>query len=186
MTAVALVGVAILAAQAARAAPRVSNATGGQVTKPVAQATVSTSASTSAGHTTTNANALPANSGSGMRVVYSLGGQRVWLVGADGNTIERTFPVVSGTVAAPTGSYSVTRKEPGGNGSDGTAVQYVVIWGQKTVSGQSTTFGFDAVSNVTGLPPKPTSRTGGVRMAQLDAQALFSFVSVGTNVTVVS
>jgi hypothetical protein len=185
MTVISLMGVAILAAQAARAAPKVSNATGGQ-TKPVAQSTVTTSATTVAGGTKATANALPANSGSGMRVVYALGQQRIWLVGTDGNTVERTFAVVPGTVAAPTGSYSVTRKEPGANGSDGTAVQYVVLWGQKVVSGENTTFGFDAVSNVTGLPPKPTARTGGVRMAQLDAQALFSFVSVGTNVTVVN
>jgi lipoprotein-anchoring transpeptidase ErfK/SrfK len=186
MTAVALLGVVVLAAQAARAAPKVSDATGKAGSKSAAQPTASTTASPAAGGSGGNANALPANSGSGTRVVYSVNGQRIWLVGGGGSTVERTFQVVPGTVAAPTGSYSVTRKEPGATGSDGTPVQYVVLFGQRVVDGQSTTFGFDAVANVTGLPPKPTSRTGGVRMAQLDAQALFNFVSVGSNITVVN
>jgi lipoprotein-anchoring transpeptidase ErfK/SrfK len=185
MTVVALFGVAVLAAQAARAAPKVAD-TARAGSKSAAQTTVSTTVSPAAGGSAANANALPANSGSGNRVVYSENGQRVWLVGADGSSVERTFQVVPGTIAAPTGTYSVTRKEPGATGSDGTPVQYVVLFGQRVVSGTSTTFGFDAVANVTGLPPKPTSRTGGVRMAQLDAQALFNFVSVGSNVTVVN
>ena len=185
MTVVALFGVAVLAAQAARAAPKVSD-TAGKSSKSAAQTTATTTASPAAGGSAANPNALPANSGSGDRVVYSESGQRIWLVGGGGGTVERTFAVVPGTVAAPTGSYSVTRKEPGSTGSDGTQVQYVVLFGQRVVSGENTTFGFDAVANVTGLPPKPTSRTGGVRMAQLDAQALFNFVSVGSNVTVVN
>ena len=185
MTMVALFGVAVLAAQAARAAPKVAeSAKGGS--KSAGQTTVSATASPATGGSAPNQNALPANSGSGSRVVYSEGGQRIWLVGGSGSTVERTFQVVPGTIAAPTGTYSVTRKEPGATGSDGTPVQYVVLFGQRTVSGEATTFGFDAVANITGLPPKPTSRTGGVRMAQLDAQALFNFVSVGSNVTVVN
>jgi hypothetical protein len=186
MTVVALFGVAVLAAQAARAAPRVSDAASKAGSKSAAQTSPITSTSPAAGGSAVNPNALPANSGSGNRVVYSENGQRIWLVGGGGATVERTFQVVPGTVAAPTGTYSVTRKEPGATGSDGTPVQYVVLFGQRVVSGESTTFGFDAVADVTGLPPKPTSRTGGVRMAQLDAQALFNFVSVGSNITVVN
>ena len=181
MTVVALLGVAVLAAQAARAAPKVADPAAKAGARSAVQPTASTSASPPA-----NPNALPANSGSGSRIVYAVGAQRVWIVGADGNAVERTFQVVPGTVAPPAGGYSVTRKEPGATGSDNLPVQYVVLFGQRVVDGTSTTFGFDAVANQTGLPAKPTSRTGGVRMAQLDAQALFSFASVGTNVTVIN
>jgi lipoprotein-anchoring transpeptidase ErfK/SrfK len=38
---------------------------------------------------------------------------------------------------------------------------------------------------VTGLPPAATSRTGGIRMAQTDAQALWAFTNFGTAVVVV-
>jgi lipoprotein-anchoring transpeptidase ErfK/SrfK len=47
-------------------------------------------------------------------------------------------------------------------------------------------YGFDAEQGITGLPPAPTGKTGGVRMAQVDAQVLYSFASVGTAVVVVS
>lgn len=186
MTAVALMGVGLLAAQAARAAPKVIDAAGKTGAKTGAQPTASTTASPPAGGAPANPNALPANSGTGSRVVYAVGAQRVWLVGSNGTTVERTFQVVPGTVAPPAGNYSVTRKEPGATGSDNLPIQYVVLFGQRVVDGASTTFGFDAVANQTGLPAKPTSRTGGVRMAQLDAQALFGFAAVGTDVTVVN
>ena len=186
MTAAALMGVAVLAAQAAHAAPKVSDAAAKAGAKSAGQPTVSTSATAPAGGAQANPNALPANSGSGSRIVYGVGAQRVWLVGTDGSTVERTFQVVPGTVAPPAGGYSVTRKEPGATGSDNLPIQYVVLFGQRVVDGSSATFGFDAVANQTGLPAKPTSRTGGVRMAQLDAQALFDFASLGTNVTVVN
>jgi hypothetical protein len=186
MTAAALLGVAVLAAQAAHAAPKVADSTAKAGGKGGAQPTVSTSASPVAGGTAANANALPANSGSGGRIVYGVGAQRIWLVGSDGTTVERTFQVVPGTVPPPAGGYSVTAKEPGATGSDNLPIQYVVLFGQRVVDGASTTFGFDAVANQTGLPAKPTSRTGGVRMTQLDAQALFNFASLGINVTVVN
>lgn len=186
MTAAALMGVGLLAAAAAHAAPKVTDTAGKAGTKTTAQPTASTTASPPAGGAAANPNALPANSGSGSRIVYSVGSQRIWLVGTDGATVERTFQVVPGTVAPPADSYSVTTKEPGATGSDNLPIQYVVLFGQRTVGGVATTFGFDAVANQTGLPAKPTARTGGVRMAQLDAQALFGFASVGTKVIVVS
>lgn len=186
MTAAALMGVGLLAAAAARAAPKVADTAAKAGAKTTVRPTASTSANPVAGSAAANPNALPANSGSGARIVYGLGAQRVWLVGADGSTVERTFQVVPGTVAPPVDTYSVTTKEPGSTGSDNVQIQYVVLFGQRTVGGVGTTFGFDAVANQTGLPAKPTARTGGVRMAQLDAQALFGFASAGTKVVVVN
>jgi hypothetical protein len=57
-------------------------------------------------------------------------------------------------------------------------VLYVVRFGSA--------YGFDAEADITGLPPAPTGQTGGIRMAQLDAQALYRFASVGSTVVVVS
>jgi lipoprotein-anchoring transpeptidase ErfK/SrfK len=182
MTAAALVGVGVLAAQAEATAPKVK----ASVTVVDATAKASAPAKTGPGSgstttsTTTNADALPANSGSGVRIVYSPSTRRVWLV-EDRNVVERTMTVVPGTITAPTGSYTVSAKSPGATGGDGVQVLYVVRFD----AGTSTTYGFDAEAGITGLPPAPTGQTGGVRMAQLDAQALYNFSSVGTTVVVV-
>ncbi|HWG28098.1 hypothetical protein [Actinospica sp.] len=174
MTIAALAAVGVLAAQAEATAPRVrAQGTNASTTK-----TTSKSGSSSSG---TTANALPANSGSGTRVVYSPSQKRVWLVEGS-HTVERAMQVVPGTIIAPNGNYTVSAKTPGATGSDNVSVIYVVRFD----SGSSTTYGFDADQNITGLPPAPTGRTGGIRMAQLDAQALYEFASVGTTVVVVS
>lgn len=182
MTAASLVGVAVLAAQAAATAPKVSSSaiakTGGTVSTPQAKG-----GTPAASGTHSNATALPANSGSGPRIVYGEAAKRVWLVSAS-NAVVRTFVVVPGTVTAPTGNFSVTNRLSSAAGTDGTPVQYVVLFNKARVDGSSTAFGFDAVANVTGMPPAPTARTGGVRMTQADAQALWTFSNFGTVVVV--
>ena len=172
MTLVALTAVGVLAAQAEATAPKVRAGS--------SNASTSKSTGTKSGtSTSTGSTALPANSGSGTRIVYSPGSHRVWLV--ENSTVERTMTVVPGTVNAPTGSYTVYGKSPGSIGGDGVTVLYVV----KFDSASSTTFGFDAEAGVNGLPAAPTGRTGGIRMTQLDAQLLYEFASVGTAVVVV-
>jgi len=173
MTMAALVGVGLLAAQAKATAPRVR--------VPIVTAAAGKSSSKSgSSSTTTSGPAVPANSGSGTRIVYSVGERRVWLVSS--STVERTIAAVPGTIAAPDGTYSVSAKSPGATGSDGVQVLYVVRF---DADDTTTTFGFDSEAGITGLPPAPTGRTGGIRMAQLDAQALYEFSSVGTPVVVV-
>lgn len=180
MTLASLAGVGVLAAQAARAAPQVSSKPrAASPARPTAGPTSSTSSTAGA-----NPAALPDGSGSGARVVYGETARRVWIVASNG-TVERTFPIVPGTVPAPAGTFHVSHKVAGETGSDGTPVQYVVLFAQRSVGGTQTAFGFDTVANISGLPPAPSSRTGGVRMAQLDAQALWNFVSLGTPVVVV-
>ncbi|HEU5354299.1 MAG TPA: hypothetical protein VFU65_07540 [Actinocrinis sp.] len=176
MTIASLFGIGVLAVQAAATAPKVSNSSNKGSSTASGQPTTNPSAGSAGGGGAANAAALPANSGSGARIVYGEGAKRVWLVSSS-NTVARTMTVVPGTVPAPTGSFSVTNKLSQVTGTDGTPVQYVVLFNKA--------FGFDAVANVTGMPPAPTSHTGGVRMAQADAQALFTFSSVGTTVVVV-
>ena len=173
MTIAALVGVGILAAQAKATAPKVRASVAVVADK-------TSTAKSGTGSTSTSVVALPANSGSGTRVVYSVGQRRVWLV--TGSTAERTITVVPGTIAAPDGTYTVDAKSPGATGSDGVQVLYVVRF---DADNTSTTFGFDAEAGIAGLPKAPTGQTGGVRMAQIDAQALYQFSSVGTKVVVV-
>jgi hypothetical protein len=174
MTMATLVGVGILAAQAKATAPRV------RASVSVVAATGKTATKTGSGSSTSSTVALPANSGSGTRIVYSPGQHRVWLV--TDSTVERTIVVRPGTITPSDGTYSVSAKSPGATGSDDVQVLYVVRF---TTSNTSTTFGFDADAGITGLPPAPTGQTGGIRMAQLDAQALYEFSSVGTSVVVV-
>jgi len=176
MTIASLFGIGVLAVQAAATAPKVSNTSNKGTSTASGQPTANASAGSAGGGGAANAAALPANSGSGARIVYGEGAKRVWLVSSS-NAVARTMIVVPGTVPAPTGSFSVTNKLSQVTGTDGTPVQYVVLFNKA--------FGFDAVANVTGMPPAPSSRTGGVRMAQADAQALFTFASVGTTVVVV-
>ena len=169
MTMAALAAVGVLAAQAEATAPRVrSQGTTASTTK--------TTTKTGSSSTGTTSNALPANSGSGTRIVYSAGQKRIWL--AEDGTVERTMPVVPGTQTPSNGSYTVTSKVSSTTSSDGVQVVYVVRFGGN--------YGFDAEQGITGLPPAPTGKTGGVRMAQVDAQVLYSFASVGTAVVVVS
>lgn len=168
MTLVALAGVGILAAQAEATAPHASANT----TTKVAATATSTAAPAP--------DALPANSGSGTRVVYSPSRHRVWLV--QGSTVSQTMVVVPGTVTPPEGTYTVYAKSPGSIGGDGVTVVYLVRFD----SASSTVFGFDAEAGVAGLPPAPKGHTGGVRMQQTDAQVLYQFAQVGTNVVVVA
>ncbi len=179
MTLAALAGVGVLAAQAAATAPKVSAK--GNASQSTRAAAGTTGAGTASAHPDTTA--LPANSGSGLRIVYAETAKRVWLVSAS-NTVMRTFIVVPGTVAAPPGTFSVTNRLSTSAGTDGTPVQYVVLFNNAKVGGHSTAFGFDAVANVTGLPPAPSGRTGGIRETQADAQALWKFSDFGTPVVV--
>lgn len=182
MTVAALVGVGILATQAEATAPRVkaSASSVSATSKATAPAKTGSSSGSTTGSTTTDVNAVPANSGSGVRIVYSPSAHRVWLV-EDRGVVARTMQVVPATITATTGSYTVSAKAQGATGGDGVQVLYVVRFD----AGTSTTYGFDAEAGITGLPPAPTGQTGGVRMAQLDAQALYNFSSVGMTVVVV-
>ena len=178
ITAMALVGVGILAVQANGSAPKV--AAGSTVEQPHA------TASNPSGHPAPapDPRAIPANSGSGKRIVYSLKGSKIWLVDADGRA-ERVAQVVAASVPPPKGAYAVSKWSNTGKGLDGASIQYVVYWGN---SSDPSKFGFDAVASVQGLPPAPTKPTTGVRMAQADALAVWTFATsaaAGTPVIVV-
>jgi hypothetical protein len=138
-----------------------------------------------AGHTSgpskPAAPAIPAGSGTGKRVVYSLKAKRVWLVKSEATTAERTFAVQPSAVSPLPGTYSVIRENRGpGTGSDGTRIENTVIF----AFNQGVTIGFSAAVN--GSTASPTAaRTGGIRESRADGKALYAFADLGDKVVVV-
>lgn len=124
---------------------------------------------------------VPDGSGSGRRVVYSLGQKRVWLVDASGQS-RRTFVVWPGSVSPEPGSYSVGERDDARTGSDGVAIEHVMFFA--TGSGLSIAFS-NAVDGSSPPPAASGAKTGGIRMSKADGTALWAFGATGTAVTVV-
>ena len=176
LTASALALVTVLALQAKSSANVTSAASG----KP--GASVSASAGASAKATAPKPVAVPAHSGTGKRVVYSLGTKRVWLVDAAG-TATRTFTVQPSTLSPTVGTYNVNNRNAGPRtGSDGVEIKSVVIFAQRG----STVFGFSSATDGTTPAPNPSKKTGGIRETLGDGQALYDFTVVGSTVVVVA
>ncbi|GGR97550.1 hypothetical protein GCM10010269_40520 [Streptomyces humidus] len=124
--------------------------------------------------------ALPADSGTGRRVVYSLDADRVWLVGPN-DVVTRTFKVAPGSVDPRPGSYVVTSRSGAVTGTDGTPVEHVV----RFTTVQDTTIGFSAALDGSMPEPDPTMKTGGIRETVADGAAMWTFATIGRGVVVV-
>ncbi|PNE35874.1 hypothetical protein [Streptomyces noursei] len=125
---------------------------------------------------------VPAQSGTGKRVVYALGAKRVWLVGANG-TAQRTFTVTPSTVHPAPGAYPVSSRSVSVTGSDGVAIEHVV----RFAGVDGVAIGFSAA--VDGSTPTPGGasgkKTGGIRESREDGAALWDFAVRGVKVVVV-
>ncbi|MFD4629964.1 hypothetical protein ACFVYR_34305 [Streptomyces sp. NPDC058284] len=124
--------------------------------------------------------AVPANSGSGQRVVYSVGEDRVWLVEESGKLL-LTYEVTPGTVDPPPGTYTVTSRNGSVMGTDGTAVEHVVRF---TAVGP-TSIGFSAAVNGATPKPDPAKKTGGIRESREDGKAMWEFATRDRKVVVI-
>ncbi|MFG2828711.1 hypothetical protein ACGFWI_14840 [Streptomyces sp. NPDC048434] len=124
---------------------------------------------------------VPAASGKGRRIVYSLDAKRVWLVGGN-DKAQRTFTIAPSTVSPPLGQYAVGSRSVSVTGSDGIAIEHVVRFADV----DSVTVGFSAA--VDGSMPRPDSskKTGGIRESRADGKAMWDFALHGTKVVVVS
>ncbi|MCX4964283.1 hypothetical protein OHA98_05535 [Streptomyces sp. NBC_00654] len=178
LTAAAVAVVSFLAYQASANAPEsVASVT------PKASASASASASP---HPSTKPGkpvrplAVPADSGTGARVVYALKDRRVWLVNAK-EKAERTFAVMPSTVSPLPGTYGVTSRSGSVQGSDGVLIEHVV----RFVNVGDVVVGFSAAQDGSMESPDPTSKTGGVRMTRADGEAVWTFATVGVKVVVV-
>jgi len=122
----------------------------------------------------------PAGSGVGERVVYSTGGNRVWLVGGR-NEVTRSFTVTPGSVDPAPGVYRVTSRSNSVVGTDGVPIEHVVRFAD--VDGVA--IGFSAAVGRTSEETDPGVRTGGIREAREDGTAMWEFATIGAQVAVI-
>ncbi|PAZ17877.1 hypothetical protein CLM62_00205 [Streptomyces sp. SA15] len=172
LTVAALATVGFLAYQATATVPA-------DLGKPRAGSPPAVSAS-KAPRTGQNPAAPPAGSGTGERVVYSVGKDRVWLVGP-GEKVTRMFDVTPGTVDPAPGTYTVTSRSSAVTGTDGTPIVHVVRF--TTVN--DVTIGFSAAVDGSMPVPDPAVRTGGIRESRADGHAMWLFATVGAKVVVI-
>ncbi|MFI9269252.1 hypothetical protein ACIGXM_00790 [Kitasatospora sp. NPDC052896] len=126
--------------------------------------------------------ALPAGSGTGRRVVYSVGSKAVWLVDPKKNPqVQAAFTVQRGSVDPAPGTYAVFSRSAATTGGDGRQVEHVVRFTQLG----GVVIGFSAAVDGSTPAADPTARTGGIRETRQDAQSLWDFAPTGTRVTVV-
>ncbi|MFI6445519.1 hypothetical protein [Kitasatospora sp. NPDC050543] len=174
----ALAVVSLLAFQANGA----ENRAGGP--RPVASVTPTgqTATATPSASATPTAPALPANSGSGLRVVYSLGTHHVWLVDPKKDPqVQANFAVTPGTLEPTPGNYPVYNRRAQGTGTDSKQIEHVVLFAQLN----GTVFGFSAALDGSTTPPDPKTKTGAIRGSRQDGQLLWDFAPNGTKVVVV-
>jgi len=133
--------------------------------------------------------ALPADSGSGRRVVFDMSAQRVWLVGRDGD-VRRSY-LVSGSLTdnLHPGHYAVYSRSRWANGVDDSGVmQYFV----RFTHGTRAAIGFHDIPELRGVPLQTKAQLGTpqshgcIRQDRPDAIALWKFAPTGTAVDVVA
>ncbi|MEU5313073.1 hypothetical protein [Streptomyces sp. NPDC021562] len=126
--------------------------------------------------------ALPNNSGTGERVVYSVDDDRVWLVNEQGR-LERTFKVNPGTIDPVPGVYWVTSRSKAVTGTDGLPIEHVVRF---ATTKDGSAIGFSAATGGgSAETPDPTVKTGGIRETRADGEAMWRFATIGVKVMVI-
>ena len=131
--------------------------------------------------------ALPTQSGSGRRVVFSESRQRVWLVGA-GDRVRRTYPV-SGSIYdnLDPGTFEVySRSEQASGIDDSGTMKYFV----RFAHGDRAAIGFHDIPIADGELVQSLAQLGTplshgcIRQRRADAVALWRFAPLGTTVVV--
>ena len=131
---------------------------------------------------------LPANSGTGRRIVYSRGQQRIWVVESDGRIVKshrvsgRTYEPLAGTYHVYSRSlYTYSAKDPS------VRWRYMVRFAYGFQGGR---IGFHEIPNRNGVPLQSKEQlglplSGGcVRQSTADAQWLWNWAYIGTKVVV--
>ncbi len=132
--------------------------------------------------------ALPGDSGTGKRVVYSEGRQRVWLVTEDGK-VRRTY-LVSGSAYdnLDPGTFQVYSRDKDAVGIDDSGTMKFFVRFTQGTSGAA--IGFHDIPVDAGLPVQTIAQLGTplshgcVRQKREDAVALWKFAPIGTTVVV--
>jgi hypothetical protein len=131
--------------------------------------------------------AVPANSGSGRRIVYSNSQQRIWVIEANG-VVTYSWLVSGRTGTPPFGTYSIQRRL-----NPDTAGSLILPYFQGFLRGSSGKwFGFHGIPlNPNGTPIEPDDQLGRpeshgcIRLSQADAAILWNWGTVGTTVVAV-
>jgi lipoprotein-anchoring transpeptidase ErfK/SrfK len=130
---------------------------------------------------------LPADTGSGKRIVFDISDQRVWLVGA-GDAVRRTY-LVSGSLTdnLEPGTFSVYSRSRWAVGiADSGVMEYFV----RFTRGENAAIGFHSIPSKDGQPLQTRAQLGTpqshgcIRQALPDAERLWDFAPVGTKVVV--
>lgn len=132
---------------------------------------------------------LPANSGTGRRIVFAMADQRVWLVGDD-DDVERTY-LVSGSLTdnLHPGTYSVYSKSEAAVGIDDSGTMKYMV---RFAHGPNAAIGFHDIPVLDGAKVQTVDQLGTpqshgcIRQLRADAKALWDFAPVGTTVVVVA
>jgi hypothetical protein len=133
--------------------------------------------------------ALPADSGVGRRVVFSISAQRVWLVDPD-ESVRATY-LVSGSVTdnLDPGRYDVYSRSRWAVGVDDSGrMQYFV----RFAHGRHAAIGFHSIPTKRGKPLQTEAQLGTpqshgcIRQKLPDAVAMWEFAHVGTDVVVLA
>jgi hypothetical protein len=135
---------------------------------------------------------LPANSGTGRRIVFAMAEQRVWLVDdqAGQDVVRRTY-LVSGSVTdnLKPGTYSVYSKSADAVGIDDSGTMKYMV---RFAHGPNAAIGFHDIPVLRGDKVQTRDQLGTpqshgcIRQWRPDAKALWSFAPVGTEVDVVA
>ena len=194
-----LAGVGLLPTSSAEERPVAAAALDAEVSAPPSghggaqHAAPSSSSSSSHLAATSPATTLPADSGTGRRVVFGIGAQRVWLVDAGSggrDVVRRTYPV-SGSVTdnLQPGTYSVYSKSEHAIGVDDSGTMRYMV---RVAHGAQAAIGFHDIPVLDGhlvqtrdMLGTPQSH-GCIRQWRPDAMALWRFAPVGTPVVVVA
>ncbi|MFD5431079.1 hypothetical protein ACFWJ4_02690 [Kitasatospora sp. NPDC127067] len=127
--------------------------------------------------------ALPTTSGSGIRVVYSVGSHYVWLVDPKKTPqVAAAFPVTPGSVEPAPGSYAVYSRTQTTTGTDGKQIEHVVRFAQLN----GVVFGFSAAVDGATPTTDPSAKTGGIRSGRAEGQLLWDFAPKDTKVVVIA
>lgn len=133
--------------------------------------------------------ALPAESGKGRRIVFSITDQRVWLVSLH-DRVRRTY-LVSGSVTdnLRPGSYAVYSRSRHAIGVDDSGTMQFMV---RFAHGDHAAIGFHDLPIKDGVPLQTRAELGSpqshgcIRQARPDARALWAFAPIGTPVVVLA
>jgi len=137
-----------------------------------------------------NTPTLPADSGTGRRIVFAMGAQRVWLVADGDDTVQRTY-LVSGSVSdnLQPGTYAVYSKSVDAIGVDDSGTMKYMV---RFAHGPNAAIGFHDIPVLDGARVQTRDQLGTpqshgcIRQWRPDAKALWDFAPVGTKVVVVA